>query len=87
MHRASPSRAIGTVGCSAEGAALCYRTVCAEGEAELGSHAHPEVMMHGHSLADYVACLNAGDWTGVGALMLSSASLRPTSLPLRARHS
>lgn len=66
------SKHIGIVGCSAEGAALCYRTLCAEGEALLGPHAHPEVSMHTHSLADYVACLRRGDWAGVGQLMLSS---------------
>lgn len=64
---------IGIVGCSAEGASLCYRTICAEGEALLGPHAHPEISMHTHSLADYVAALEQGDWKGVGALMLSSA--------------
>ena len=45
---------IGIVGCSAEGAALCYRTICAEGEKLLGPHAHPEVSMHTPSLAEYV---------------------------------
>jgi aspartate racemase len=64
---------IGIVACSAEGAALCYRTVCAEGAALLGPHAHPEVSLHGHSLAAYVACLERGDWPGVGDLMLASA--------------
>jgi len=64
---------IGIVGCSAEGAALCYRTVCLEGAQQLGPHAHPEVSMHTHALADYVACIEAGDWQGVGELMLSSA--------------
>lgn len=64
---------IGIVGCSAEGAALCYRTICSEGAALLGSHAHPEVSMHTHSLADYVACLDRGDWAGVGKLLHSSA--------------
>ncbi|TBR75484.1 MAG: amino acid racemase [Burkholderiaceae bacterium] len=64
---------IGIVGCSAEGAALCYRTICAEGAALLGPHAHPEVSLHTHSLADYVKCLDRGDWPGVGELMLSSA--------------
>jgi aspartate racemase len=66
-------RHIGIVACSAEGAALCYRTICAEGAALLGPHAHPEVSMHTHSLAAYVACLERGDWPGVGALMLASA--------------
>jgi aspartate racemase len=39
--------------------------------------------MHTHSFGDYVACLDRGDWEGVGALMLSSATssrrLAPTS--------
>ncbi len=64
---------IGIVACSAEGAALCYRTICAEGAAVFGPHAHPEVSMHTPSLADYVACLDRGDWPGVGALMRASA--------------
>jgi aspartate racemase len=64
---------IGIVACSAEGAALCYRTLCVEGAQFLGPHAHPEISMHTHSLADYVQCLDRGDWQGVGALMLSSA--------------
>jgi aspartate racemase len=64
---------IGIVACSAEGAALCYRTICVEGSRLLGPHAHPEVSMHTPSLADYVACLDRNDWRGVGELMLSSA--------------
>ncbi|MDB5847839.1 MAG: aspartate racemase [Rhodoferax sp.] len=64
---------IGIVGCSAEGAALCYRTICTEGAQWMGPHAHPEVSMHTHSLADYVDCLNRGDLQGVAELMLSSA--------------
>jgi aspartate racemase len=67
------SQHIGIVGCSAEGAALCYRTICVEGAGHLGPHAHPEVSMHTHSLAQYVACIEAGDWPGVGELMLASA--------------
>ncbi|WP_395350954.1 aspartate/glutamate racemase family protein [Variovorax sp. UC122_21] len=64
---------IGIVGCSAEGAALCYKTICVEGAALLGAHAHPEVSMHTPSLADYVRCLDAGDVAGVSELMLASA--------------
>ncbi len=68
-----PSLHIGIVACSAEGAALCYRTICAEGAQRMGPHAHPEVSLHTHSLAQYVVCLDQGDLAGVGALMLSSA--------------
>ena len=64
---------IGIVACSAEGAALCYRTICAEGAAMLGAHAHPEISLHALPLAAYVACLERGDLAGVGALMLQSA--------------
>lgn len=65
---------IGIVACSAEGAALCYRTICTEGARYLGeAHAHPEVSMHTPSFSDYVRCLDRGDWQGVGELMLASA--------------
>jgi len=64
---------IGIVACSAEGAALCYRTICVEGAQVLGPHDHPEVSMHTHSLARYMERIYAGDWQGVGELMLSSA--------------
>jgi aspartate racemase len=64
---------IGIVACSAEGAALCYRTICAEGALLLGPHAHPEISLHSHSLADYMNAIYRDDWDAVGELMLSSA--------------
>ena len=63
---------IGIVACSAEGASLCYSTICIEAAEKLGRHAHPEVSMHGHSFSDYVRLMEAGAWDGVAALMLSS---------------
>jgi len=65
---------IGIVACSAEGAALCYRTICVAGAQLLGPHAHPEVTVHTHSLADYMQCIYRSDWQGVGELMLASAN-------------
>jgi aspartate racemase len=65
---------IGIVGCSAEGAALCYRTICLEAETLMGRHAHPEVTMHTISLAEYMKYLQADyDWRGIGDLMVRSA--------------
>jgi aspartate racemase len=64
---------IGIVGCSAEGAALCYRTICGEAPALMGEHMHPEISMHTHPLAEYMVPIRAGDWEKVAALMLSSA--------------
>jgi len=73
MDLSSPLH-IGIVGCSAEGASLCYRTICTEGAALLGAaHAHPEVSLHTPSLAQYVRCLERGDLQGVADLMLASA--------------
>lgn len=67
-------RHIGIVACSAEGAALCYRTICSEGAQLLGPHAHPEVSMHTSSLAEYMKLIYRDDWQGVGELMLASAN-------------
>ncbi len=64
---------IGIVACSAEGAALCYRTISLEGSRLLGPHNHPEVSLHNHPLAAYMECIRAGDWAGVAQLMMSSA--------------
>ena len=64
---------IGIAACSSEGAALCYRTVCARAPARLGPHDHPEIVLHAPSLADYVAALEDGDLEAVAALMLRSA--------------
>lgn len=66
-------RHIGIAACSAEGAALCYRTICTEGPTLLGGHGHPEVTMHTPSLEDYMQPIYRGDWQSVGALMLESA--------------
>jgi aspartate racemase len=64
---------IGIVACSAEGAALCYTTICTEAPDMLGArHAHPEVSLHTHPFSDYVRLMEAGAWDGVAALMLSS---------------
>ncbi len=65
---------IGIVACSSEGAALCYRTICVESAAILGSHAHPEITIHAPSLADYMELIERGDWHGVGEMMLASAN-------------
>lgn len=65
---------IGIVAVSAEGAALCYRTICVEGAAFLGPHDHPQITMHTYSLADYMRHVEANRWDEAGRLLLSSAS-------------
>lgn len=74
MNNTEMTKHIGIVACSAEGAALCYRTICAEGAQWGGPHVHPEVSMHTHPFSDYVACLERDDWKAVGELMLVSAN-------------
>jgi aspartate racemase len=67
------SKHVGIVACSAEGAALCYRTFCTEAPAIMGEHMHPEISLHTHPLGEYMKYIRTGDWAQVGELMLSSA--------------
>jgi aspartate racemase len=68
-----PAGHIGIVACSAEGAALCYRTICMEAAALMGEHDHPEITLHGLPLARYMEAIHRDDWDAVGELMLVSA--------------
>jgi aspartate racemase len=67
------SQHIGIVAVSAEGAALCYRTICIEGAALFGAHDHPEITMHTYPLAEYMRHIDNNRWDEVGTLLLSSA--------------
>ena len=64
---------IGIVAVSAEGAALCYRTICAEGAAMFGRHNHPEVTRHTVPLATHMQHMDAGRWEDEARLLLESA--------------
>eukprot|EP00755_Sulcionema_specki_P002326 Sspe_Gene.118446::Locus_111845_Transcript_2_2_Confidence_0.667_Length_777::g.118446::m.118446/K01779/racD; aspartate racemase len=66
------ARHIGIVGCSAEGAALCFRTICAESGEVMGAHNHPEVSLHIYPVSSYLPFLDKEDWKGVADLMLAS---------------
>ena len=65
---------IGIVAVSAEGAALCYRTICLEGVAQLGPHEHPEISLHSFSLRSYQRLIDDDRWDAVGEMMLESAA-------------
>jgi aspartate racemase len=64
---------IGIIACSAEGASLCYQTICVEGAAVMGTHSHPEITMHTYPLHEYMVQIERNNWEGVGTLMISSA--------------
>ena len=66
---------IGIAACSAEGAALCYRTICAEAGTKMGEHCHPEITMHTYPLSEYMVHIRAGDWDAVSELMIRSAKI------------
>jgi aspartate racemase len=67
-------RHVGIVAVSAEGAALCYRTICLEGAALLGPHDHPEITLHGFALAGYQRLIDDDRWDAVGEMLLESAA-------------
>lgn len=63
---------IGIVACSAEGAALCYRTICREAVAVVGKHDHPRITMDSIPMADWMSAFDAGDYAAVAEIMLVS---------------
>lgn len=64
---------IGMVACSAEGAALCYRSIVLQAAPVLGAYAHPEITLSSLSFAGYMRAIESSDWQQVGNLMLDSA--------------
>jgi len=67
------TRHIGIVAGSAEGAALCYRTICLEAPAFMGEHNHPEVTMNSVPMAEHMPRIRADDWEAVAELLADSA--------------
>jgi aspartate racemase len=67
------TRHIGIVAGSAEGAALCYRTICLEAPAFMGEHNHPEVTMNSMPMAEHMRHIRANDWEAVAEIMADSA--------------
>jgi aspartate racemase len=63
---------IGIVAGSAEGAALCYRTICLEAPAIMGEHNHPEITMNSVPLADHMRYVRADNWKGLAETLLVS---------------
>ena len=71
--RKKMAKHIGIVACSAEGAALCYTTICTEAQEKMGRYVHPEVTMHSYPFSQYMEYIYASDWEGVARLMVKSA--------------
>lgn len=66
---------IGIVACSAEGAALCYQSICREASNRLGKNDHPRITIDSIPLAAWMPAYDAGDYAGVAEIMLESARL------------
>ena len=66
---------IGIIGCSAEGAALCYKTICIEAQEKIGQYRHPEITMHTPPFSEYMRYIYTGNWEKVADLMLTSAQI------------
>lgn len=56
---------IGIVAHSAEGGALCFLTACREGQARLGEHLHPEIVVSAIPMGLSMAGWESGDHTDV----------------------
>src|SRR5688500_10242655 len=63
---------IGIVAGSAEGAALCYRTICLEAPPFMGEHNHPEITMNSVPLAEHMHHIRVNDWERLADILLAS---------------
>ncbi len=72
LNRTGPH--IGIVAGTADGASLCYRSLCHEADALTGRRAHPEITMHTFPVEWYLDLIERDDWDGVAALMSRSAA-------------
>ena len=66
---------IGIVACSAEGASLCYQTICREALTLVGKNDHPRITLDSIAMARWLPAFDAGDYAGVARFMLESAQL------------
>lgn len=66
---------IGIVACSAEGAALCYKTIALEAQAKMGEHNHPRVTLDSIPMAEHMVFIRGNDWAAVADLLLDSARI------------
>lgn len=70
VYAANLMKHIGIVGVSAEGASLCYKTICSEATKQLGGLRHPEISLHEQSSHLYFE--TQPDWKAVADLLLIS---------------
>jgi aspartate racemase len=66
---------IGIVACSAEGASLCFETICRLGLEEVGKNDHPRITMDAIPLARWMPAFEAGDHEAIGRIMVESATV------------
>jgi aspartate racemase len=66
---------IGIVACSAEGAALCYQSICRQALELVGKNDHPRVTLDSIAMARWMDAFEHQDWAGVARVMLDSTRL------------
>jgi aspartate racemase len=66
---------IGIVACSAEGASLCFETICRLGLQAVGKNDHPRITMDAIPLARWMPAFEAGDHGAIGRIMVESATV------------
>ncbi len=67
-------KTIGIAGITAEGASLCYKTVCSHAGGILGLYKHPPVLLHNPSFSDIFDAQQRDDWKTVADIVSDSVS-------------
>ena len=63
---------IGIVGITAEGASLCYKTICSESSKILGMNRHPEISLHNLPFHKFIEPFNKKDWKALAEIINNS---------------
>ncbi len=68
-------KTIGIVAATAEGAALCYRTIVEMAGKQLGPNVHPKILLANTSFADILEPQNLRDWSAVAKVLTDDVNL------------
>lgn len=71
----TPTRHIGIVGVSPEGAAIFYRQLARHCDRTLLPNQHPRISFHAEPVEEYLVSIRKHDWLGVGRLLRKSAEI------------
>lgn len=72
VRNMNAAKHIGILAITAEGAALCYRTIVSESAKMMGINKHPEISLHSYSFDEILKLQLKEDWNSIADILLTS---------------